>query len=60
MNLILTDTWGYPINGSNCFNGIIGTIQDNCGDCEISTTGLMWKNERMEKVDYVTDTYRFT
>ncbi|KAJ9591143.1 hypothetical protein L9F63_002298 [Diploptera punctata] len=52
-------TWGYPSNGSDCFNGIIGTLQENCGDCEISTTGLMWKTERMERVDYVTDTNKF-
>ena len=55
MNVTTTETWGYPINGSDCFTGIVGTVQENCGDCEISATGIMWKNERSEKIDFATD-----
>jgi hypothetical protein len=57
MDITLTDTWGYPENGSSCFSGIVGTLQ--CGESDISTTGLMWKMERMDIIDYVTETTKF-
>ncbi|PSN55586.1 Ionotropic receptor [Blattella germanica] len=59
MNRSITDIWGYPLNGSKCFNGIIGTIQEDCGESDISATGLMWKTERLEVVDYFTDTFKY-
>jgi hypothetical protein len=57
MDITLTDTWGYPENGSSCFSGIVGTLQ--CGESDISATGLMWKMERMDIIDYVTETIKF-
>lgn len=57
MNVTLTDTWGYPLNESSCFTGIVGTLQ--CGECEISAAGVMWKGERMDIIDYVAETTKF-
>lgn len=57
MNITLTDTWGYPEEGPDCFSGIVGTLQ--CGECEISATGVMWKMERMDVIDYVTEITKF-
>ncbi|GFG36576.1 hypothetical protein Cfor_06084, partial [Coptotermes formosanus] len=49
-----TNTWGYPINGSKCFNGAVGLLQ--CGNCEIGATGLLFKVERLPVIDYAGET----
>ncbi|KAJ4445582.1 hypothetical protein ANN_12263 [Periplaneta americana] len=57
MDVCLTNTWGYPINGSKCFNGAVGMLQ--CGGCEIGATGLLFKTERMAVIDYAGETIAF-
>jgi hypothetical protein len=57
MNVTLADTWGYPLNESSCFDGIVGNLQ--CGECEISAAGVMWKAERMDIIDYIAETTKF-
>jgi hypothetical protein len=57
MKECLTDTWGYPINGSECFNGAVGLLQ--CGGCEIGATGLLFKTERLPVIDYAGETFTF-
>jgi len=50
-------TWGYPIDGSECFNGAVGMLQ--CGKCEISAAGLLFKTERLPVIDYAGETILF-
>ena len=50
-------TWGYPINGSECFNGAVGMLQ--CGECEINAGGLLFKTERLRVIDYAGETISF-
>jgi hypothetical protein len=57
MEVSLTDTWGYPINGSEYFNGAVGLLQS--GKCEIGATGLLFKTERLAAIDYAGETIIF-
>ena len=50
MNLTIADTWGYPRTDSPCYDGIVGLMQ--CGDVEISATGLLQKIARLDRIDY--------
>jgi len=50
-------TWVYPINGSECFNGTVGMLQ--CGKCENSPAGLLFKTERLPVIDYAGETILF-
>jgi hypothetical protein len=57
MQVHFTDTWGYPIDGSECFNGAVGVLQ--CGKGEISAAGLLFKAERLPAIDYAGETILF-
>ncbi|KAJ9598629.1 hypothetical protein L9F63_010683 [Diploptera punctata] len=57
IKVCLTNSWGYPINGSHCFTGAVGLIQ--CGNCEIGATGLLFKTERLDIIDYAGETIEF-
>ena len=57
MEVHWTDTWGYPINGSECFNGAVGLLQ--CDKYEISAAPLLFKAERLPVIDYAAETILF-
>ena len=57
MQVHFADTWGYPISGSECFNGAVGMLQ--CGVCEICAIGLLFKAERLPVIDYAGETILF-
>ncbi|PSN36611.1 Ionotropic receptor 75d [Blattella germanica] len=57
MNLTMTDSWGYPVNGSKDYAGIVGLMQR--GEVEIGAAGLLVKETRMDYVDYAGEIVTF-
>ncbi|PSN35594.1 hypothetical protein C0J52_20452, partial [Blattella germanica] len=57
LNLTQTDTWGYPKKNSPCYDGIVGLLE--CGDIELSCTGLLQKDARLNRIDYAGETFDF-
>jgi hypothetical protein len=54
LNVTLTNTWGSPREGTACYDGAIGLLQ--CGDIEIGALGLLFKESRMDRIDYAVET----
>ena len=52
--LIPTKNWGFPINGTDNYDGVVGYLQR--GEAEISAIGLVFKQGRMNYLDYVGET----
>lgn len=57
MNLTLTDTWGFPRKGTNCYDGVVGLLQ--CGNTEIGALAILYKESRMDRIDYAGETIVF-
>jgi hypothetical protein len=57
MNLTLTDNWGFPREGADCYGGLVGMLQ--CGDIEIGALALLFKPTRMDKLDYAGETFKY-
>lgn len=49
------DDYGWPTNGD--FNGLVGFMQRH--HAEITATGLLLRNDRMNVMDYVDGTFEF-
>jgi hypothetical protein len=57
MQLVFTDAWGYPINGTKWYAGIAGLLQR--GIVEIGATTLLIKPARLDVLDYAADAFTF-
>jgi hypothetical protein len=57
MNLTMSDTWGFPVNETNNYTGIVGLMQR--GEVEIGAAGLLIKETRMDMVDYAGEIVTF-
>ena len=57
MNLTLTDSWGYPREGTDCYDGVVGLLQ--CGDVEIGALAMLFKYSRLDKLDYAGETFKY-
>ena len=53
----MADTWGFPVNGTNNYTGIVGLLQR--GEVEIGAAGLLIKETRMDMVDYAGEIVTF-
>ena len=49
-----TGTWGYPINDTDHYDGVIGYLQR--GEVEMASVGLNFKSKRIDHLDYVGET----
>lgn len=57
VNLTLTNTWGFPKKGTSCYDGVVGLLQ--CGDTEIGALAILYKESRMDRIDYAGETFVF-
>ncbi|KAJ9593929.1 hypothetical protein L9F63_014643 [Diploptera punctata] len=57
MNLTFTDTWGFPRNGTECYDGVVGLLQ--CGDVEIGALAILFKIPRLDRIQYAGETFNF-
>ncbi|KAJ9593928.1 hypothetical protein L9F63_014642 [Diploptera punctata] len=57
MNLTMADSWGFPVNGTSTFAGIVGIMQR--GEVEIGAAGLLIKETRMDYIDYAGEIVTF-
>ncbi|KDR16068.1 hypothetical protein L798_10080 [Zootermopsis nevadensis] len=57
MNLTMSETWGFPVNETNNYTGIVGLMQR--GEVEIGAAGLLIKETRMDMVDYAGEIVTF-
>jgi hypothetical protein len=57
LNVTPTETWGYPVNNTKRYDGVVGLLQS--GDIEVAAVGLVFKNSRFDVLDYAgeTDSY---
>jgi hypothetical protein len=57
MNLTLTNTWGFPKEGTDCYDGVVGLLQ--CGDIEIGALALLFRDSRLDRLDYAGETFEY-
>lgn len=57
MELVFSDAWGFPINGTKRYAGIAGLLQR--GVVEIGATTLLIKSARLDVVDYAAEAFPF-
>ena len=57
MNLTLTDSWGYPREGTDCYDGVVGMLQ--CGDIEMGALAFLVRESRLDKLDYAGETFTY-
>jgi hypothetical protein len=57
MDLVFTDAWGFPINGSKWYAGVAGLLQR--GEVDIGATTLLIKSARLDVVDYAAEAFPF-
>lgn len=53
-NVTPMDSWGFPVNNTTNYDGVIGLLQR--GEIEVSSVGLLHKTARMDIVDYAGET----
>jgi hypothetical protein len=53
----MADTWGFPVNETGNYTGIVGLMQR--GEVEIGAAGLLIKETRMDMVDYAGEIVTF-
>jgi hypothetical protein len=57
MNVTPVESWGFPVNNSECYDGVIGLLQR--GEIEMASVGLLFKSARMDIIDYAGETVRY-
>jgi hypothetical protein len=57
LNITAVESWGYPVNNSSSYGGVIGLLQR--GEIEMASFGLLFKAARMDFLDYVGETVRY-
>lgn len=48
------ETWGYPVNNTRRYDGVVGLLQS--GDIEMASVGLLFKAPRLDVLDYAGET----
>jgi len=56
LNVTPVESWGYPVNNTRRYDGMIGLLQS--GDIEIASEGLLLKAPRLDLLDFVGETLR--
>jgi len=54
LNVTTVKTWGYPVNNTRRYDGMIGLLQS--GDIEIASANLFFKTPRLDVLDYAGET----
>ena len=54
MNVTPVESWGYPVNNTTRYDGVIGLLQS--GDIEVASVGLLFKAPRLDFLDYAGET----
>jgi hypothetical protein len=54
LNVSLTKSWGYPVNNTKRYDGVVGLLQS--GDIEVASVGLLVKKPRLDILDYAGET----
>ncbi|GFG36262.1 hypothetical protein Cfor_12624 [Coptotermes formosanus] len=57
MEVVFTEAWGYPINGTKWYAGLAGLLQR--GIVEIGATTLLIKTARLDVIDYAAEAFPF-
>ena len=57
MNLTMVNSWGFPLDGTKNYTGIVGFMQR--GEVEIGAAGLLVKETQMDYVDYAGEIVTF-
>ena len=54
MNVTPLESWGYPVNNTKQYDGMIGLLQS--GEIEITAASLVFKTRRLDVLDFAGET----
>ncbi|XP_069704778.1 ionotropic receptor 75a-like [Periplaneta americana] len=57
MRILFTDSWGFPMNGTKWYSGLVGLLQR--GEVELGASNLIIKPARLDALDYACESFPF-